>query len=388
MTQKDTTIQDLLDFENEFKDSLSKSNNFCIALYNLNKNLIFSNVAFQGLIKGDATESLINPTFDKLLTLNPKDSLIFEGVLTIGDSFSINSSIEAKIFRKNDKILILGEISAVDLLEQNTTMHLLNSEINNLQRKLIKEKHLLQQTLKELGKANKELNELNATKDKFFSIIAHDLKSPFNTILGFSELLYSNISNYSPDKTEQFASHIYKSAKNAFGLLENLLTWSSLQTGKLEPRIEQINLTQTIEAIYDLCLPIANSKDIALSLSLDGSSLVLGDEQMINTILRNLVTNSIKYTYPFGKITIKTQNLENEVVVIISDTGIGIDPSKLNKLFSLECELSIKGTNNEEGTGLGLILCKDFVEIQGGKIWVESELDKGSSFKFTLPRVK
>lgn len=386
--QKENVLQLFLDFEKELIETLSTSNNFCIALFNRNKELLFSNDAFQGLIKGKAPESLINPTFDKLLKLNSNNALIFEGILTIGDSFSINPSIEAKIFSKNNKILILGEISAIHLLEQNATMHLLNNEINNLQRKLIKEKHLLQQTLKELGKANEELSELNATKDKFFSIIAHDLKSPFNTILGFSELLYSNTSSYSPEKNEEYAGHIFKSAKSTFDLLENLLDWSSHQTGKLAPKIAPINLLQVIENVALLCTPIASSKNILLELKLDEPLKVQGDSQMINVILRNLVTNSIKFTYPKGKVTVETKNLKNEVVVIVSDTGIGIETSKLNKLFSIECELSVRGTNNEKGTGLGLILCKEFVEIQGGKIWVESELGKGSSFKFTLPIAK
>ncbi|RXP57093.1 sensor histidine kinase [Lutibacter sp. HS1-25] len=385
---KEGVLHLFLDFEDEFKVTLNKSKNFCIALFDSAEELLFSNDAMTTLLDGRGTESLINPTFKKLLQINTKDSLIFEGVLTIGNINSINSSIDAKIFRKNNKILILGEISALQLLEQNSTMHLLNVEINNLQRKLIKEKYLLQQTLNELNIANSKLNELNATKDKFFSIIAHDLKSPFNSILGFSELLSSNISKYSPEMIEKFSMNIFKSAQSTFELLENLLTWSNLQKGKIEPVFNTINLNKTIETVVELCRPFANSKNISIEINVEKPISVVADIQMLNTIIRNLITNSIKFTHPLGLVKIETKILENEVLITVLDTGIGIEKLKLNNLFSIGCELSVRGTNNEKGTGLGLILCKDFVEIQGGKIWVESELGKGSSFIFTLPIVK
>jgi len=168
--------------------------------------------------------------------------------------------------------------------------------------------------------------------------------------------------------------------------LENLLTWSRLQTGRLNPKIKLMDYYHIINDIQILCEPIANSKKIKLDFNLDLAVLVLIDEQMLHTILRNLISNSIKFTFPGGFVKLETQNNEHEVLFIVSDNGIGIDVSNLGKLFSIDCDLSLKGTENESGTGLGLILCKDFVEKQQGRIWVESELGFGTSFKFTIPK--
>lgn len=385
--QKETIVDLIIEFENEFKDAIARSSNSYIALFNLEGKLLYSNEAMSVLLKTNTAETLINPTFDKLVIINTSESLIFEGFLTIGDNRTTNSSLDVKIYRKNNKILILGEIEGVQLLAQNATMHSLNLEINNLQRTLIKEKHALQTALKDLNEANLELKELNATKDKFFSIIAHDLKSPFNSILGFSKLLSNNVSKYTPEKTALMAESIYKSSKHTFELLENLLAWSRIQRGHLTPNLQTIEYNTTINNILELCKPIAASKNICLELSLAHPAQIMADEQMLHAILRNIVTNAIKFTNTSGIIKISTQNLENEVLFTVSDTGIGIEASNLDKLFSVLCELSTPGTYNEKGTGLGLILCKEFTEIQGGKIWVESEVGVGSSFNFTLPRV-
>ena len=243
-------------FNEEFKTEIINSNSCCIAYIDINGEILFLNKAMSTLFKEKSKDRLINPKFDRLLGLDYSNSLIFDGILTIGDESAINSSLNAKIFRKKEKFLIIGEVSAIQLLEQNATMHLLNQEINNLQRKLIKEKHLLQTTLNQLGIANQELKELNATKDKFFSIIAHDLKSPFNSILGFSEILSENALKYSPEKVEQISKNIYKSSKNAFTLLENLLTWSRLQTGRLNPKIKLMDYYHIINDIQILCEPL------------------------------------------------------------------------------------------------------------------------------------
>lgn len=385
--RKENIVDLIIEFEHEFKDAIARSSNNYIALFNLVGKLLYSNEAMSALLKTNTAENLINPTFDKLLALNTSKALIFEGFLTIGDNSATNLSLDAKIYRKNDRILIFGEVSGAQLFAQNSTMHALNQEINNLQRNLIKEKNALQIVLSELNEANSELIKLNATKDKFFSIIAHDLKSPFNSILGFSKLLSDNVLKYTPERTELMASSIYKSSKNTFELLENLLAWSRLQRGQVTPNLQSIEYGIIINSIIELCKSIATSKNISLEVSITNSVQIMADEQMLHAILRNLVTNAIKFTHTLGTIKIITQNLENEVLFIVSDTGIGIESSNLDKLFSVFCELSTPGTLNEKGTGLGLILCKDFVEIQGGKIWAESEVGVGSSFKFTLPRV-
>jgi len=230
-----------------------------------------------------------------------------------------------------------------------------------------------------------KLQELNATKDKFFSIIAHDLKNPFNTLLGFSDLLVRNASKYSPDKIEQFAKTMNNSAKNAYQLLENLLEWSRIQTGIIEPKLEKIKPSDLIYEVTLLSEPIAKSKNIILTSENNCDDYIYADKEMTKTILRNLITNALKFTKPNGHVKISTQKMDKNVLFHVSDNGIGIEPEHIEKLFRIESKLSKIGTADEKGTGLGLILCKEFIEKNNGEIWVESELGKGSDFKFTLP---
>ncbi|MCM2302111.1 MAG: HAMP domain-containing histidine kinase [Flavobacteriaceae bacterium] len=376
----------LSNWRSELDLSIFESDSFYVALYELDGTLIYANQAMVYLFKNNPKDSLINPSFEELITLDYATKLVFEGFLTIGDYSSINMSINAKIYRKDTEILVTGGVDTHHLIMQNESVHLLNREIGNLQRKLIQEKQLLENTLKELNNANTQLEALNATKNKFFSIIAHDLRNPFTSLIGFSDLLVTNAPDYSIQKIQKFALNIHNVSKNTFELLENLLTWSRLQTANITPQIVDVELHEVINDVFNLCHPIAVSKKINLILQLDTAVNLKADRQMLQTVLRNLITNSLKFTHEDGIVTISTQNKENETLIIVSDTGIGIKREYLDKLFSIDCELSMDGTAKEKGTGLGLILCKEFVEKQNGIIWVESELGKGSSFKFTIPK--
>ena len=237
----------------------------------------------------------------------------------------------------------------------------------------------------ELTDANLQLNELNATKDKFFSIIAHDLKNPFNSLIGYSDLLLLNAENITQDKVKRYAELMNNSAKDAYNLLGNLLEWSSIQTGKIEPHPVKIKPLELINEIKFLYEPLAVAKDIQLDISIKKEHTAIADKEMIKTVLRNLITNAIKFTHKEGIIKIETRKETNQLLVSISDNGCGIEPQHLQKLFNIDSKLSKIGTANEKGTGLGLILCKEFIEMNGGQIMVESELEKGSTFKFTIP---
>jgi signal transduction histidine kinase len=239
----------------------------------------------------------------------------------------------------------------------------------------------------ELLVSNHQLKELNATKDKFFSIIGHDLKNPFNSLIGMSDLLINNADKYSPEKVRRFAEHMHDSSKNAYNLLENLLEWSRIQRGELEPDLEEINPMGVIHEVIEQTGPIANSKNINLQTAPEGNHSVLADREMLKTTLRNLVTNALKYTYPDGTVIISTKKSDGYLQFTVSDTGMGIPAEYIDRLFEIDCKLSQEGTGKEKGTGLGLILCKEFVEKQGGKIWVDSEEGKGSDFHFTIPLV-
>ena len=248
----------------------------------------------------------------------------------------------------------------------------------------ITEQKLREQLIKQ---QNVELQQANATKDKFFSIISHDLKSPFNAILGFSNILVKNHKKYDAEKREKLIISVNNSAKSAFKLLENLLTWSRSQSGVIQYSPEKLHLKILLfEALFDL-QGQADKKNINILDDISENELIFADKNMIATTLRNLISNAIKFTNKDGSIIMSSKNQKdsNFLEISIMDTGVGIDKEKLQKIFDISEKTSTSGTDNETGTGLGLMLCKEFVEKHGGEIWVESEIGKGSTFIFTLP---
>ena len=237
-----------------------------------------------------------------------------------------------------------------------------------------------------LQKNEKHLRELNASKDKFFSIIAHDLRSPFSAIIGFSELMVEQIRQKDYDGIDEMAEVILRSSNHALDLLTNLLEWSRSQTGRIIFEPSYIELVSLIKENIELLRPAASQKSISIAHSLPTIATVYADKGMINTILRNLISNAVKFTSKNGEINVSLTENDQMVKVIVQDTGIGISRDNLKKLFHIDSNFSTPGTNHEQGTGLGLILCREFVEKHGGKIWVESSLGKGSKFFFTLPK--
>jgi len=251
----------------------------------------------------------------------------------------------------------------------------------------IKNKELLK-AKRQAEESEMQLRELNATKDKFFTIIAHDLRNPFNIILAFSNMLLEGIANKDSDKIEKYAVNVHTTANQTYELLQNLLEWSRIQQGILIPVFQKTNLKHIAEEICMLSNEMAVDKGIKLENNIRDDIYLNCDKDMTKTILRNLISNAIKFTNCGGTVTLNSISNNNITEIQISDNGVGIIPEKLPHLFSIEKNISTKGTNKEKGSGLGLILCKEFVEKQGGKIWVESESGKGSDFKFTLPVFK
>jgi signal transduction histidine kinase len=229
------------------------------------------------------------------------------------------------------------------------------------------------------------LRHLNATKDKFFSIIAHDLRSPFNSILGFSQLLSDCVHAKDYEHVEQYASIIEKSTMRTMDLLTNLLEWSRAQTGRMEFMPEYLELNGVLNNVLELLEQTAQQKSITINRDEFPSVTVYADRKLTSTILRNLLSNAIKFTHPGGEIKLTAKLTGEMLQICVSDNGIGMKKDDVKKLFRIEESYSTKGTLNEQGTGLGLLLCKEFVEKQGGKIHVESDYEKGSVFCFTLP---
>ncbi|HEY3404839.1 MAG TPA: tetratricopeptide repeat-containing sensor histidine kinase [Ohtaekwangia sp.] len=233
---------------------------------------------------------------------------------------------------------------------------------------------------------NIELQNLNATKDKFFSIISHDLKGPLNSLISFSGLLINHADSLSKEEIQMLAKDLDKSLKNLFALLENLLEWSRSQTGNIEFDPEPFDLASTLEQNKDLLLQQAQSKNITLVNAIATGVPVSAHKNSINTVIRNLISNAIKFTPQGGRISMGVKANGKEWIVSIADNGVGMSPDVVEKIFRIDTRHTTKGTANEKGTGLGLILCKDFVEKNGGRIWVESEIGKGSVFYFSLPK--
>jgi signal transduction histidine kinase len=233
-----------------------------------------------------------------------------------------------------------------------------------------------------------ELKELNSTKDKLFSIIGHDLRSPFNNILGFSKLLIEKVNDPSFTKNENYLKFIYNSANNTLILLDNLLNWAKSQTGMINLNRERIVLSDSILEIIKHYNPIAKAKNITLNYFTEDEIEIYADKNLLNTVLRNLISNAIKFTNTKGKISIYAIENKDFVEVTISDNGIGISKERLKQLFLLTPDSCAVGTANEKGSGLGLLICKDFIEKHNGKLWVESIEGRGSDFKFTLPKGK
>lgn len=239
-------------------------------------------------------------------------------------------------------------------------------------------------TEQEIQLQNEELRELNATKDKFFSIIAHDLKSPFNSILGFSELLKAEARDLDIDSIVEYACIINSSVLHTFGLLENLLEWARMQQGRIPFEPQKILFNSIVNTEFERLKNSADQKNIELINKVSENLIITADENMVSTVLRNLVSNAIKFTLKGGVVMVEAGVEDDNVKISVCDTGIGIKPETIEKLFTIETSFTTRGTENEKGTGLGLLLCKEFVEKHNGKVWVESEEGKGSCFNFTL----
>lgn len=262
----------------------------------------------------------------------------------------------------------------------------INTKNFKIEKKLINEEIKLNEINKIIELQKIELAENIKLKDKFFSIIAHDLRSPFSGLIGLSDIMTKEIETFTKEEIRNFSEVINKSANNTFNLLNELLDWSRIQIGKMPFQPEIYNVKGFIEDTVSINWQKAKSKNIKIDIKLDTDLMCYCDNSMILTVLRNLISNAIKFTNVGGEIIISSLIVHDECIISVKDDGVGISKKNLDKLFSIDSKLTTSGTANEIGTGLGLILCKEFIEKHGGRIWVESEEGIGSNFQFTLPR--
>ncbi len=294
----------------------------------------------------------------------------------------------AKVFRNNDGSVSYYEGIVEDVTERKKAEDARLRYIEELkQSKEVIEKSA--QELKELNmklySSEEKLKALNKSKDKFFSLISHDLRSPLNSVLGFTEILAENLDELNSSEIKSFAENIHSLLKNLYKLIENLLQWSSLQTGRFEFNPFNLNINRLCLEIFDMIGGNAAKKKISLVNLIPPDLIVFADEFMVYSVLQNLISNAIKYTNPGGKIIVKAVSDDKYSTIVVQDNGVGISEKELSNLFNIESTYSKIGTNGESGTGLGLILCKELIELNKGNIRVESKIGRGSDFIFTLP---
>jgi len=317
--------------------------------------------------------------------------LIFSGDLIGTDEISIVETISNQVSLCLQRKAIQKELKSsedryrklsqeLDVKVRERTRDLETSNYN-LNQELV-ERHITEEAFR---KSEIRLKELNATKDKFFSIIAHDLKNPFTSLLGSTELLSGNFDQMDPEGIKKLVHILNDSAKSGYAILQNLLDWSRSQTGLITYNPERFDLKILIDDnISDLKIS-SSKKEINISTGVKEAMIVFADKNMINTVLRNLLANALKFTQRFGTVEVNAFLKDQELTISVKDTGIGIAEENIDKLFRIDIKYTRPGTDKEQGTGLGLKLCKEFVELQNGKIWVESIVNKGSEFLFSIP---
>jgi len=244
---------------------------------------------------------------------------------------------------------------------------------------------ILAEKNRQIKRSEEQLRILNAAKNKFFSIIAHDLKSPFHMVMGYSQLLSKDYDLYSHEDRKKFARNIYKSANVIFRLLSNLLDWSRSQTDHLIFNPVDIEFVLIFENVINLLKSNADQKKVSILADFDETLEVFADPVMLETVIRNLVGNAIKYSEVGGRVVVSVNRLNHETIICVKDDGIGINVDNLEKLFQIDSKIKQKGTLNEDGSGIGLILCKELIDKHQGRIWAESTLGRGSCFYIGLP---
>jgi PAS domain S-box-containing protein len=283
-------------------------------------------------------------------------------------------SNEGQYFGKNGQLVLTEDIVCPIILNNKKCLCIIQRDLT--------ERRNAEKALKE---SEEKLKQLNATKDKFFSIIAHDLKSPFNTINGYSQLLKKSIREADTESSEKYLEAIISSSQNTYILLNNLLTWARNELGMVPYNPVNNSVHKMVDDVNNLLIASARLKEIKITNSIPDYYTVIADENMIKTVVHNLISNAIKYTGRSGEIAIDIIQEETEIKICISDNGVGIRQDDLKNLFNISKIHTTRGTEEEGGTGLGLLICKEFVEKHGGKLGAESEYGKGSTFWFSLP---
>lgn len=333
-----------------------------------------SPVALELLGVNDISEALGEPCF-KWFDGNDKDKVRESIKEILGNKVQTKGNVYRMM--RDDGTTFIAEFNSSPIInnEGNTTSFI--STFRDITPRIESEEKLKQYS--------NELKELNASKDRFFSIVAHDLRNPLQGLLGFSSLLNDNFSDLTIDEVKEYIGYIFQSSKKMHSLTNNLLQWSRIKTGKIDYTPEKFNLNRAVKHSLDLLKPNSLKKEIEIVPEIDENLFVYADRKMFDSIFQNLVVNAVKFSFPRTKVEVFAEPENNFIRISVKDFGRGIKDENKEKLFSIDTHFTTIGTLDEEGTGLGLILCKEMVEKHGGKITFESVYKKGSVFSFTLP---
>ena len=313
--------------------------------------------------------------------INKKNQILSEFKINLEKARSQNEELIKAIHLKDKEIVKLHD-TLTEIKAGNANL------VARRELQMVKIKELnreLQYEIEIREKTEASLKKSNEAKDRFFSIIAHDLRNPFISIVNLVSILQEHAESFSKEELIELIGDLYTSAQSTQNLLENLLDWSKTQTNiiEVEPNFYQL------KSIFDETMQVyknhAEAKELAISIDIDSKTFVWVDKNMISTVIRNLLSNAIKFSHKNGKILINSKEVNDYAIIYIKDNGIGINPKNMDRLFRLDSKISLRGTSNEKGSGLGLILCKEFVEKNGGEIGVESKFGAGCTFSFTIP---
>ncbi len=278
---------------------------------------------------------------------------------------------------KNVLIPLIKRLRDYNIIEEKLTMRTIDTKIK---------KYEVEQEIEHIANQKKELEAINDTKDKFFTIIGHDLKNPFNTVIGISDLLLKKYDQLKKEQIIDYISQINRYSTNTFSLLENLLQWARSQTGSLKINFKRANVKKIIDSILELYEVNAQQKSISLTSNVNSELHGYFDIDMTTTVIRNLVSNALKYTNENGQISISATEIDDMIKIEIADTGIGISKEDQKNLFKIGNKQKNVDSLEKESTGLGMAIIQEFVLKNSGEIWVESEPNVGTTFKFILPK--
>ncbi len=328
---------------------------------------------------------LVGKISEKLKSFEPGIKFIqFKYDFVISDR-SVNADI--KLLKNSKGVTIIME-DLTDPISKDDELRKYVEELHYS--KIISEQYAKELTLvnKKLNESEEELKIINADKDKFFSIVAHDLRSPFSSLLGFSDFLSKEAANLSVNEVQTYAKSIFTTGRHILSLLENLLQWSRVQLGRIEFTPEVYNLTEQLNSLYEYFEHISAGKNVTITLKSNEKMTVYADRNMIETAIRNLLSNSVKFTGDGGSIQLSAVRKKGYIEIRVKDNGVGMSQEVQKKLFRIDSQHSTLGTRNEKGSGLGLLICKEFIEKNNGEISVVSQLGKGTVFTIRIPQGK